>query len=83
MQISGMNFGTRSSITLLYIRTQKSLKTMFSGFSNYVREKIRTPDTLVRSQVLYPAELHTHIIYIASFHLQLQVPAHNRINNTP
>ena len=27
----------------------------------YVREKIRTPDTLVRSQVLYPAELHTHI----------------------
>ena len=26
----------------------------------YVREKIRTPDTLVRSQVLYPAELHTH-----------------------
>lgn len=29
---------------------------------NNVREKIRTPDTLVRSQVLYPAELHTHII---------------------
>ena len=27
----------------------------------YVREKIRTPDTLVRSQVLYPAELHAHI----------------------
>ena len=26
-----------------------------------VREKIRTPDTLVRSQVLYPAELHTRI----------------------
>ena len=26
-----------------------------------MREKIRTPDTLVRSQVLYPAELHTHI----------------------
>ena len=25
-----------------------------------MREKIRTPDTLVRSQVLYPAELHTH-----------------------
>ena len=30
----------------------------------YVREKIRTPDTLVRSQVLYPAELHTHIFYL-------------------
>ena len=28
-----------------------------------VREKIRTPDTLVRSQVLYPAELHTHTFY--------------------
>ena len=27
---------------------------------NNVREKIRTPDTLVRSQVLYPAELHAH-----------------------
>ena len=27
----------------------------------YVRERIRTPDTLVRSQVLYPAELRTHI----------------------
>ena len=27
-----------------------------------MREKIRTPDTLVRSQVLYPAELHTLII---------------------
>ena len=26
-----------------------------------VREKIRTPDTLVRSQVLYPAELRTHM----------------------
>ena len=26
-----------------------------------MREKIRTPDTLVRSQVLYPAELHAHI----------------------
>ena len=26
-----------------------------------MRERIRTPDTLVRSQVLYPAELRTHI----------------------
>ena len=30
------------------------------GHTN-VREKIRTPDTLVRSQVLYPAELRTRI----------------------
>ena len=27
-----------------------------------VRERIRTPDTLVRSQVLYPAELRTRIM---------------------
>ena len=27
-----------------------------------VREKIRTPDTLVRSHVLYPAELHAHAV---------------------
>ena len=38
-----------------------------------MHEKIRTPDTLVRSQVLYPAELHAHIasqqsvLYIAFF----------------
>ncbi len=31
------------------------------GSIDPVREKIRTPDTLVRSQVLYPAELHAHI----------------------
>ena len=29
-----------------------------------MRERIRTPDTLVRSQVLYPAELHTHILLL-------------------
>ena len=27
-----------------------------------MRERIRTPDTLVRSQVLYPAELRTRIL---------------------
>ena len=32
----------------------------------YVYERIRTPDTLVRSQVLYPAELHTHILFTHS-----------------
>ena len=29
--------------------------------SSRVREKIRTPDLLIRSQTLYPAELRTHI----------------------
>ena len=33
---------------------------VFSRVFRHVREKIRTPDTLVRSQVLYPAELHVH-----------------------
>ena len=28
-----------------------------------VRERIRTPDTLVRSQVLYPAELRTRTLF--------------------
>ena len=31
-----------------------------------VRERIRTPDTLVRSQVLYPAELHTHTLFFSA-----------------
>ena len=42
-------------------RKKKSLENpMFSRLFS-VRERIRTPDTLVRSQVLYPAELHTRI----------------------
>ena len=32
----------------------------FQGLSS-VREKIRTPGLLVRSQTLYPAELHAHL----------------------
>ena len=35
-------------------------RSVYKGFS-YVREKIRTPGLLVRSQTLYPAELHAHI----------------------
>ena len=27
-----------------------------------VREKIRTPGLLIRSQTLYPAELHAHLV---------------------
>ena len=41
---------------------QKNLWNFHSRGLSYVREKIRTPDTLVRSQVLYPAELRTHIL---------------------
>ena len=41
----------------------KSPRNSHSGDFSYVRERIRTPDTLVRSQVLYPAELRTHILF--------------------
>ena len=48
----------------LYQNIKKAWKINFQAFS--VREKIRTPDTLVRSQVLYPAELHVHNSFIAT-----------------
>ena len=48
-----------------YSKNTKPLKSAdLKGFLS-VREKIRTPDTLVRSQVLYPAELHAHILLTA------------------
>lgn len=43
---------------MIQIKTGVNYQSFTPVFS--VREKIRTPDTLVRSQVLYPAELHTH-----------------------
>ena len=36
-----------------------------------MRERIRTPDTLVRSQVLYPAELRTHIPFSNIYYITL------------
>ena len=45
-------------------QNKKALKALhLQDFFCDVRERIRTPDTLVRSQVLYPAELHTHILF--------------------
>ena len=47
----------------------------------YVRERIRTPDTLVRSQVLYPAELRTHInekIILSPVSSNSRIPCHVR-----
>ena len=41
---------------------RKPYKIKFPQHLLHVRERIRTPDTLVRSQVLYPAELRTHIL---------------------
>ena len=43
------------------VRIKRGNHSVASFYSYSVREKIRTPDTLVRSQVLYPAELHTRI----------------------
>ena len=34
-----------------------------------MREKIRTPDLLIRSQTLYPAELRAHIIFVCLSYL--------------
>ena len=50
-----------------------------------VRERIRTPDTLVRSQVLYPAELRTRIFTpehfnTLRFYCQCKVAVQLRIN---
>ena len=45
--------------TRAYIKSNRTGYPVLFDFT--VRERIRTPDTLVRSQVLYPAELHAHI----------------------
>lgn len=52
----------RWSYKVFHTLTTDEKKATINGcfFSSNVRERIRTPDTLVRSQVLYPAELHTH-----------------------
>ena len=43
--------------------TRSALFVLQSIPFHHVRERIRTPDTLVRSQVLYPAELHVQRKY--------------------
>ena len=47
-------------VFLVCLKQQKTLE--FQGLSYSVREKIRTPDLLIRSQTLYPAELRAHNI---------------------
>ena len=39
--------------------------------SSRVREKIRTPDLLIRSQTLYPAELRAHIKLYNKYYYKL------------
>ena len=40
----------------------KKLQNTYSAALNSVREKIRTPGLLIRSQTLYPAELRAHLV---------------------
>ena len=64
---------TKPCIKNMTHRTCNSKKPSFDFISNkgfsYVREKIRTPDLLVRSQTLYPAELRAHIIFVCPSYL--------------
>ena len=46
---------------MLVNRNKKAPRDFRSAFFLNVGEKIRTPDLLVRSQTLYPAELRPHI----------------------
>ena len=46
-----------------------------------VREKIRTPDTLVRSQVLYPAELRALVKDISLTTLYIIQPLFHLVNH--
>ena len=54
-----LSYRTRS-----FLYDKKTWQNFFYQVFLYVRERIRTPDTLVRSQVLYPAELRTHILLV-------------------
>lgn len=49
---------------------QNPLLTRSRGFF-YVREKIRTPDLLIRSQTLYPAELRAQVRCFNTEHIVL------------
>ncbi len=51
-------FVARYSIQLSYMRD------LYCFNKNGARGRSRTSDRLVRSQVLYPAELHAHFFYL-------------------
>ena len=63
-------FVARYSIQLSYIRTNKTFRFFIL---NGADGRIRTSDRLVRSQVLYPAELHPQRVSIYSVDLQKMV----------
>ena len=43
---------------------RKGIKLILQSESSGAPRRIRTPDPLIRSQVLYPAELPVHIFFI-------------------
>ena len=55
-----------------FLRKKKAKKEYLSSLLKYSAcDRIRTHDLLVRSQTLYPAELRTHINYVASVTQQM------------
>jgi|GEM_PF-1927560 hypothetical protein len=54
---------TPSEVLIIsFATTEKGFRFKGSLLNNGARGRIRTSDRLVRSQVLYPAELHAHLV---------------------
>ena len=52
---------SRNALLFIFSSTKKASTVIGTGFQAGDPREIRTPDTLIRSQVLYPAELLGHI----------------------
>jgi hypothetical protein len=62
-------FVARNSIQLSYTRVKSLIdqRTLLHKEKSGARGRIRTSDRLVRSQELYPAELHAHITFTFNY----------------
>lgn len=52
---------SRNALLFIFSSTKKASTVIGTGFQAGDPREIRTPDTLIRSQVLYPAELLGHV----------------------
>ena len=52
---------SRNALLFIFSSTKKASTVIGTGFHAGDPREIRTPDTLIRSQVLYPAELLGHV----------------------
>ena len=52
---------SRNALLFIFSNTKKASTVIGTGFQAGDPREIRTPDTLIRSQVLYPAELLGHM----------------------